>query len=31
MLSNNPFTVPPEELKDIQVEMTVIGGTEISP
>ena len=27
MLSDSPFMVPPEELKDIQVEMTVIGGT----
>ena len=26
MLSNNPFTVPPDELKDLEVWMTMIGG-----
>jgi predicted amidohydrolase YtcJ len=27
MVSDNPLTVPPQEIKDIQVELTVVGGT----
>ena len=26
VLSDNPFTVPEEAIKDIKVEMTIIGG-----
>jgi predicted amidohydrolase YtcJ len=26
VLSDNPLTVPPEQIKDIKVEMTIIGG-----
>ena len=26
VLSDNPVTVPPERIKDISVEMTIIGG-----
>jgi predicted amidohydrolase YtcJ len=26
VLSDNPLTVPPEKIKDVQTEMTIIGG-----